>query len=231
MMKLFRVLVVIVAIFSLQACWLGSAAIKESANNDFSHSQEKVMVTLLRAAEEAVLANRLTTPIDDNAYDRYRAVLVLDRDNAQAKRGLAFITERYLEWAQASIHRGDLTHAAKMVAKAQSVKPESVEANNLADQIRKHVSPVLEHAPQAAHNNEWPLDIVQLNGHHPQLISELGLLAKRLKLSGEAVLIVSRNDKEGRWIYKQMRQAVPGYRLRGNIQMGQQPKVVILPAI
>lgn len=230
-MKLYRALIFIVAIFSLQACWLASAAVKEPAANSLSRAQEKVIATLLRAAEDAILGNRLTTPLSDNAFDRYQAVLVLDHGNAQAKRGLAFITERYLEWAQASINRGDPTRAAIMVAKARAVKPESAEVIKLANHIRDYESPILKQPPQALNNNEWPLDVVQLSSHHPQLISTLGVLAERLKLSGETVLIVARNDKEGRWIYQQMRQAVPGYRLRGNIQMGQYPKVVIWPAI
>ncbi len=231
MMKLYRALVVLAAIFSLQACWLASASIKVPADNSFSRAQEKVIVTLLRAAEDAALGNRLTTPLNDNAFDRYQAVLVLDHGNAQAKRGLAFIAERYLEWAQASINRGDLVHAEIMVVKARVVKPESAAVKKLEDNIRNYISPVLKHPPQALNDKEWPLNVALLNSHHPQLILKLGVLAERLKLSGETVLIVARNDKEGRWIYKQMRQAIPGYRLRGDIQMGQQPRVVIWPAI
>ena len=106
MMELYRALVVLVAIFSLQACGLAPAFIKEPASNSLSRNQDQVILTLLRAAEVAALDNRLTTPLNDNAFDRYRAVLVLDSGNAQAKRGLAFIAERYLEWAQRSIDQG-----------------------------------------------------------------------------------------------------------------------------
>ena len=45
MMKLYRALIVIVAIFSLQACWLASAAVKEPAANSLSRAQEKVIAT------------------------------------------------------------------------------------------------------------------------------------------------------------------------------------------
>ena len=52
-----------------------------------------------------------------------------------------------------------------------------------------------------------------------------------MKNSGEFVLITSRTDDEGRWIYRQMQEAVPGYLVRGDIQLGSPPRVTLLPPL
>jgi hypothetical protein len=43
-------------------------------------------------------------------------------------------------------------------------------------------------------------------------------------------MIIARTDVEGRWIYQKMRDAVPGYRVRGDIKLGNPPRVQLVPA-
>lgn len=232
--RLSRLLIVVIGALLLLAC-AASAPQKqppaEEVDSGLSRQQQRTVSSLLRRAEDAVEENRLTTPLEDNALDRYRAVLVIDADNAEAKSGLDNIVSRYLHWARTNIDRNDLTRAAIMLTRAEAVDPDNSQVGVMRTEIRQKAPQVLETRPQAARDNEWPLDRARLDSRHPRLVSELAVLARRLKLSGETMLIVARNDSEGRWIYKQMRTAVPGYRLRGNIELGRAPKVVIQPSI
>lgn len=234
MNNLYRVVVIVLAVY-LSACG-GMTAIAPQASdapilNSQQRSEQKLISKLLRAADQAFEEDRLTTPLDNNALDRYRAVLVLDAGNTDALNGLSAITQRYLDWARGYLNRDDLTQAGIMLARAKAVDPDNTHIKVMVEEIIKKAPSVLKKRPYAVRDNEWPLDTARLNSRHPRLVSELGVIARRLKLSGETMLIVARNDKEGRWIYKKMRQAVPGYRLRGNIKMGRQPRIVIQPSI
>jgi hypothetical protein len=57
----------------------------------------------IQAAERALAANRLTTPADDNAYDRYRRVLDLEPGHATARSGLDRIAERYARLGRSAL--------------------------------------------------------------------------------------------------------------------------------
>lgn len=75
--------------------------IENVADNSLRELQVKV-AGLLNEAKFAFAANRLTTPLNDNAFNRYQAVLFLDADNEAAKAGIGFIVERYLRFAENS---------------------------------------------------------------------------------------------------------------------------------
>lgn len=234
MNKLYRALVIAFAVY-LSACAGGpSKTLQPSEDSSVSvqqRSEHKLIAKLLRAADDALEEDRLTTPLDDNALDRYRAVLVLDASNVHALNGMKAITQRYLDWARSYLDRDDLTRAGIMLARAKTVDASHAGIKAMSEEIIEKAPAVLKRRPYKARDNEWPLDTARLDSHHPRLVSELSVIAQRLKLSGESMLIVARNDKEGRWIYKKMRQAVPGYRLRGNIKMGRKPRIVIQPSL
>lgn len=234
MKNLYRALVIALAV-CLSACTGGATQTlppsDDQSMNAQQHSENRLIRKLLRAADAALEDDRLTTPLDDNALDRYRAVLVLDAGNVRALNGLQVITQRYLDWARSYLDRDDLTRAGIMLARAKTVDANHTDIKAMSEEVIRKAPSVLKSRPYKARDNEWPLDTARLDSHHPRLVSELSVIAQRLKLSGESMLIVARNDKEGRWIYKKMRQAVPGYRLRGNIKLGRKPKIVIQPSL
>jgi serine/threonine-protein kinase len=77
------------------------------------------IIGLLNNAKLALGENRLMSPAGDNAYDRYRRVLSLDRNNATAKNGLRAVSDRYLKLASASVRGGELAQARDFLAKAR----------------------------------------------------------------------------------------------------------------
>ena len=94
---------------------------------------------LLREATVDLAADRLTTPVDNNAFSRYRAVLALDPANDAALQGLHDILTRYLVLAKAAANENDFDLAGRYLSKAGAVSPgaESISAARVALDTRK----------------------------------------------------------------------------------------------
>ncbi|MGV0035508.1 MAG: hypothetical protein ACNYPE_11325 [Candidatus Azotimanducaceae bacterium WSBS_2022_MAG_OTU7] len=76
---------------------------------------------LLSSADTAMEQNRLTTPLEDNAFDRYKQVLSLDPSNKLAIDGINRIVERYLAWALDHAERSSLKRARHYVSLATGI--------------------------------------------------------------------------------------------------------------
>jgi signal recognition particle GTPase len=63
----------------------------------------------------------------------------------------------------------------------------------------------------------FTLDPAGLSSQNVEMLSKLAEVAQHIQQIEATFLINARSDEEGRWIYKVMREAVGGYRLRGNI--------------
>ncbi|MBC8187753.1 MAG: serine/threonine protein kinase, partial [Proteobacteria bacterium] len=74
-------------------------------------------------ARLALADNRLMSPANDNAYDRYRQVLALDPGNTKAKDGLRAIADRYLRLTDSAVGQGILTEARTYLARAKKADP------------------------------------------------------------------------------------------------------------
>ncbi len=73
---------------------------------------------LLAEAEVALKDNRLSSPIGDNAYDRYQSVLALDPENQAALSGISDIAATYLEQSRAEANKDNFIRARALVAAA-----------------------------------------------------------------------------------------------------------------
>lgn len=194
-------------------------------------TREQRLEQWLDEGDRALSADRLLTPLGDNAHDRYRAVLIYDPDNSRAISGLQAIALRYLDLARSAAARSAFSQAHGYLDLAASVDPE----NPLVKSFKEKVS-----QQQERLQNTDPLtqdgQVVQLNGEllrqrADDLVAELHQLAQRVKDSGEFVLIVARTDAEGRWVYQQMREGVPDYLLRGDIHLGSPPRIELQPPL
>jgi len=86
-------------------------------------STGEMIADLLERAREDIAALRLTTPENNNAYDKYMRVLILDIDNIEAVRGIDRIADRYLQLVYADIESGKLERAEKYLQKADYLRP------------------------------------------------------------------------------------------------------------
>jgi len=194
----------------------------------------KSVQRLLADAETALAADMLTTPIHDNAFDRYKAVLLLQPGNQQAESGLQEIFARYSSKIRGDIVQGDLGNAEELLERARMVdanNPQIAELSRQINEKRRQMRAARPAKPVQPNGNEVLLDTRLLSARNQEITDELQKLAVSVKEKDESVLIYARNDEEGRWIYRQMALGVMGYRLRGDMRIGSSPKIVILPPI
>ncbi len=192
-------------------------------------TNKDIVVILLREAERALEQEHLTTPEHDNAYDRYLAVLQLDPGNQQATGGVQLIGQRYLALARSALAGSSIASAKRYLNRAQQILGENTLVAQLRNQIRQ-TEKTMRAPVQAAHDaNVIALPSTDLSHRDDLIKARLAEVAKQARDTDMAILIVARNDAEGRWIYKQMREAVEGYRLRGDIKIGHQPLIRLLP--
>jgi hypothetical protein len=105
-----------------------------------SYSQSDLINIYLEQARVARQQNRLTTPVDDNAYLRYLQVLALVPEHPQALMGIADLAEQYLAWAIANVNSGDLRSATNYINKARSIDenhPDIIAVEAMARDSRK----------------------------------------------------------------------------------------------
>lgn len=194
-------------------------------------TREQNIKRLLADADYALSQNQLLMPLNDNAHDRYHAVLLLDPDNSQARTGLQAITLRYLELARGAAARSRYGEAQSHLKNARDLDPKNPLVEEFAAVLRKEIANQKPPAPYKAGPNEHVLDAKALSRQAPEVVAQLSDLAQLAKESGDLVMIHARNDAEGRWIYQRMRDAVPGFLLRGDIRITQQPRIQFVPRL
>jgi tetratricopeptide (TPR) repeat protein len=170
--------------------------------------RSRLLADILYAAKQAFADNRLQLPRGNNAYERYQEVLELDPGNEVALDGIQEIAVRYVALGNAAIALGQYDNAEALLIRAMRINaslPELLEARARLDVARQNRVEV------------YPLDPAELNSKSVELLSYLSEVAQRIQQQEATFIINARNDEEGRWIYKVMREAVGGYRLRGNI--------------
>lgn len=194
-------------------------------------SRQKTVQRLLADADYALSQNRLLTPLEDNAFDRFQTVLLLEPGNKSAKTGLQAIALRYIELARNSIGRGQYSQAQTYISNARSIDPSSplLAETTAYLQRQKAVQPPAQSYKAGA--NEHLLDAKELTLKSPKIITRLTQLAQQAKDSGDLVMIYARNDAEGRWIYAQMRGALEDFLLRGDIRIAPQPRIQFVPVL
>ncbi|RRJ83636.1 tetratricopeptide repeat protein [Aestuariirhabdus litorea] len=172
---------------------------------------------LLLEADEAMARQQLTTPEGDNALNRYQDVLRLQPGNLEAQQGLQRIVDSYLGWARSAMGRGDLAKAQVYLDRARLVSPNSPKV--IEAQARLAGAGAVDSA-----DNEFPIDPAQLRQRSAKLAAHLAEVGRKVELKQAVFLIIAPRDVDGRWIFQQMQQGATG-RLRGNFEIGSQPRV------
>ena len=90
---------------------------------------------LLQRGDAALAALRLSEPFADSAAANYTAVLAIDAQNAEARRGLERIVTAYTGLARSALQRGNTRYARQLLARARTVLPGSVALQQLEQEI------------------------------------------------------------------------------------------------
>ena len=213
-----------------------SSSQRESAAAGLSQAAQKNIIAiddLLDKAERALKRDRLMLPANDNAYDRYKAVLLLNAVNQKALTGLSRISRRYCQLAVSSRSRGKVGKSKAFLNRADQV----VKGHRCIAVVKQKKYPSTSSAlsllttAEMSTGAQFGLPLSDLRVKSKRVKDYLMKIAVQAKKKGVALVIVARNDKEGRWIYSEMRKGVPGYRLRGNIRHGSSPAVVFGPLL
>jgi hypothetical protein len=188
----------------------------EVTNLSPAFNERQFIADLLYEALQALDNDRLLTPVDDNAHGRFQRVLAFEPDNELARQGLVDIVQRYLQLAEQSMRRGLFDEAKSFLDNARFV--------DAGDEGIARVSLAL----QAEMNSEdlfFSLDNREFAARSDGAKARLEDIAKQAQLTNAFFLITAPNDELARWMFGIMRDAVSGYRLRGNIELASQTSI------
>ncbi len=98
----------------------------EEENNRAQSMLDRFKITgLLRSAEYDVAEQRYTSPADNNALQKYRAVLQVDPANPEAMKGLAIIAKKLQEDIETAAAADDTKKLAKLLAELRLIDPKN----------------------------------------------------------------------------------------------------------
>ncbi len=89
-------------------------------------TKEAQIASLLEDARADIDQLRLSTPPGNNALDKYRQVLALDRQNEEAKNGVRKIVETYAQLGKQAAQRKDYERASFFIDQALAIAPNSM---------------------------------------------------------------------------------------------------------
>ena len=117
---------------------------------------------LLSKGQQSLDDFRLMTPEEDNAYDYYRAVLLLDPGNDDANEGIQEIVNRYIKLVRTAADQHENARARRYVNRALSIQPANRELLALQDSIDRAIQSAsadagaVEHGEGASLETESP---------------------------------------------------------------------------
>lgn len=171
---------------------------------------------LLYQALQDLDADRLLTPVDDNAHAKFKQVLARQPGNEIALEGIQNIVMRYLQLSEESMRRGLFEEAELMLDRARFVDPNH-------DDIERVETALV--AEMASGDLFFMLDGNEVAARSESAKAQLRDIAKQAQQAEAFFLITAPSDELGRWMFGTMREAVLGYRLRGNIELASRTSI------
>ena len=175
------------------------------------------MNPLLDRAEAAFAEERLLGG-PDHAHALYLAVLEIEPDNPDALYGIERITEEFIQRARTAIRRERWTVARLLLeqaARADGDHPSLPSANTQLRQLRD------------AERLQLDLSRDNVRGRGQASADALAAFGVHARKPNARVIIRAGSDVEGRWVYARLNDAPGNVRIRGEIEIGYPPRVVI----
>jgi len=112
---------------------------QEETLSDVVRQKENEIVSLLQQAEEQLLANRLTQPSGDNAYETFKAVLMIDPRHARGLDGLNEIASRYEKLARTNKEKKLWKKSLGFVARGLTIVSDHAGLLALKKEVNKQI--------------------------------------------------------------------------------------------
>jgi formylglycine-generating enzyme required for sulfatase activity len=113
----------------------GAQAQAEASARAAGDAKRQEITRLLGEGQKAIQALRLSTPAGDNALEHFRAVLTLEPENEDARRGIRDIVNRYVALAGAKAATGDFDQAGRYLDNAEAIAPGAETIRVARDQL------------------------------------------------------------------------------------------------
>lgn len=205
-------------------------------------SKNEVLIRqYLYEAQDALAHDRLTSPRNDNALAGYQRVLALDPRNEKARAGIKLISRRYLSMAKKAEQENDFSRALGYARQAQRMAPGYEGAGHMVKHLQQRKAEYDAQQMQIvkagigaqvtlkSKGNEYFLAAGDVARRNITAKAQLAQIAEKAKNLDSRLLIVAKNDGDGRWIYSQMRDSLTtDYRLRANIRVDSDTRIVLL---
>ena len=197
----------------MQVRTLSSAEVFSPSGSSITRRE---LADLLFEALQAMDADRLLTPVDDNAHARFKRALAYDPDNEIALQGLEDIVLRYIELAEEASRQGLFEEAETLLDRARFVDEEHPDIAAAAELLRQE---------KDSGDLFFNFDARELARRSEVAQTQLVDIAEQAREHNAFFLITAPNDDLARWMFSVMREAVDGYRLRGNIELANRGSV------
>ncbi|MFP6794913.1 MAG: hypothetical protein VB996_16785 [Pseudomonadales bacterium] len=169
---------------------------------------------LLSSADAAMQQNRLTTPADDNAFDRYKLALTLNPSNTLAIAGINRIVERYLAWALDHAERSNLKKARYFVLLAEGIDPGHPNIKPVGNKINDQEDKVV---------SVFQLDATSVRDQSVDP-TWFATIAARIQRHRAFITIRAPDDRSGRWLYQELNRQVD-FRIEARFEISSNPSV------
>lgn len=188
----------------------------DQARLDEEERARRYVADILYEGMRALRADRLMTPPESSAYHYFNRALSFEPDNQIAKDGIREIATRYLQLADLAGRQGQFDNAESFLRRAAQVDnthPNLESANRRLQAERESTHSVV------------TLNAREVIARNAAISSQLKDLARVVADINAFVMITAPNDEIGRWMYAQMQEALGDHRVRGDIEIGDQPSV------
>ena len=191
---------IVIAVMSLVGCQLETTKPAPLSEPVVPIAIDPRISPLLAKAEQAFSNNRLTTPLDDNAYLRYLQVLSIDPDNETADQGIAAIVETYLAWSIENVYQARYRRARDFLNKARSVDETHPNIPAIEKMVNSYAS---------GRSKTYELSRKSTQQRDSQAVSKLQLIAAEISKhqATATIAIEAPSDSIGRWMYQQLNEA------------------------
>ena len=190
---------------------------------------QRLTQRLIEKGEGALAAERLLTPVEDNANLYFQAALGRDPGNYRAIQGISAIVDVYTQWAWKSALRREYAKATRYIDSARSVNPEDQAIEEMVsriDDLQKRRTKVAklnqsqtnesssEEVPKILNEGQYLLPKTLFSMTDDEIISHIQPIIDKVAQVDRPLAIYWPNDKEARLIYQIINSRVTEFRVR-----------------